>query len=131
MSKHTEIDLKTLLQNAAQLQIKELEAFVKELNILINTKKKQDKKYAEKKLLSELNQLVLSKQEQELYHLYSTKLEEETINKQEQKEYNSLIEKEEELRNERVKILVTLAQLQAVSLPILMKDLGLNKVKRA
>ena len=49
MSKHTEIDLKTLLQNAAQLQIKELEAFVKELNILINTKKKQDKKYAEKK----------------------------------------------------------------------------------
>jgi len=50
MPEHSGIDIQTLLKNAAQLQIKELETFARELNALIN-KKKQDKKYSEKSYL--------------------------------------------------------------------------------
>ena len=131
MSKPTEINIKALLKNAAQLQLKELESFAKELNKLIHQKKKKGKKYQEKKLLSQLNKLILSKEEQEQYHLLSLKLESETISAEEQKIYTALITKEEQLRNERVKILIRLSQLKSVSLLVLMKDLGLNKVKRA
>ena len=40
---NTEIDSQTLLKNVAILSIKELEAFAKELNTLIQQRKKQEK----------------------------------------------------------------------------------------
>ena len=85
MSRHTQIDVKDFLQSATKLSLKELETFVKELNTLIQQKKRKDKRYEEKALLSQLNQLVLSKPQQEWYHLYSKKLEEERITTKEQK----------------------------------------------
>ena len=131
MSKHTQLDFQNFLQNAAKLSLKELEIFVKELNAVIQKKKQKDKKYKEKTLLSQLNQLTLNKQQQERYHLLSEKLEMETITAKEQKEYTTLINVDEELRNKRVAILIELAQLKSLTLSALMKDLGLNFVKRA
>ncbi len=62
----------------------------------------------------------------ERYVLLHHKLELENLSESEHKEFTDLVTEEENYRNERVKYLIELAQLRAVSLPQLMTNLGLN-----
>jgi len=131
ISINTEIDGKTLLNSVADLSLNELETFAKELNALIKQKKQKALKSKEDALLSDLNQTVLSKIKHERILELSPKVELETITSEEQKELTKLLEASEILRNKRVEIMIELAHLKAVSLPVIMKELGLKPLKRA
>ena len=128
---NTEIDSKTFLKNVANLSISELETFAKELKTLIKQRKKQELKDKEKAFLSQLNQAVLSKEKHERILELSPKVELETISTREQKELSKLLQEAEVLRNKRVKMMIELAHLKSVSLPTIMKELGLKPLKRA
>lgn len=128
---NTEIDSQTFLKSVANLSLSELETFAKELNALIRKRKKKEIKNQEKALLSQLNQMVLTKDKHEKILELSPKVELETISIKEKKELQQLLEEAEELRNGRVKIMIELAQLKSVSLSTIMKDLGLKPLKRA
>ena len=79
-------------------------------------------------LLRKINQTALSKNKAERYAELMQKLEPDTISKIEHAEFMDLVTEEEELRNERVKYLIELAQLRNVPLLKLMDSLGLNSV---
>lgn len=123
-----EIDTRSLLKSMAQLPVKELESFLQEVNGLIIRKKMQDKEGQERLLFDKINKTVLDKKKIDRYHRLVEKLEAETISETEHAEFMSLANAEEKLRNQRVKYLIQLAQLRAVSLPQLMVALGLNAV---
>lgn len=131
MSKSSELNFKTYLKSFTQFKIKQLETLIRELNILLLKKKKQNGDFDERALISQLNRTVLSKEKRTLYRLYSQKVEEETLTPVEKIAFDKLADEAEQLRNKRVKILIDLAQLRAVSLPTLMQDLGLNPPQRA
>jgi hypothetical protein len=122
----SEIDTHVLLTSVAQMPVNELEFFVQELNALITRRKAQDKARRERALLGKINQTVLSKDKMERYIWLHHKLEADRLTDIEHKEFMDLVAQEEEKRNERVKFLIELAQLKAVSLPQLMLSLGLN-----
>lgn len=127
----TEIDGTAFLKNVANLPLSELETFAKELNDLIQQRKKKQIKDQEKTLLAEINQAILSKVKHERILELSPKVELETISIEEQKELSKLLAEAEELRNKRVEMMIALADLKSVSLPVIMKELGLKPLKRA
>ena len=131
MAKSPELNFKTYLKSFTQLKIKQLEALIRELNILLLKKKKQNDDFDERALISQLNRTVLSKEKRALYRLYSQKVEEETLTATEKIAFDKLADEAEQFRNKRVKILIDLAQLRSVSLSTLMQDLGLNPPQRA
>jgi hypothetical protein len=124
----TEIDAQTFMSSVSQIPVNELEYFVRELNALITRRKTDDKTYRERALLSKINQAILPKGKTERYVNLHLKLEAETISESEYQEFMSLVAREEELRNERVKYMIELSQLRGVSLPQVMNSLGLNFV---
>lgn len=128
---HTEIDIQTLLQNTTNLSVAELETFATALNKLIKQRKQKEQKDKENQLLAKLNQAVLSKVKHEKVLELSPKVESETITTKEQKQLSKLLTEVEELRNERVKIMIELARLKSVTLPTLMQELGLKPLLRA
>jgi len=128
---NTEIDSQTLLKNVAILSIKELEAFAKELNTLIQQRKKQEKSNKEKELLNLLHQTVLSKSKQDRILELSPKVDLETISILEKKELTTLLEESEKLRNKRVEIMISLSKLKGITLPKLMQQLGLTPLRHA
>jgi hypothetical protein len=77
-------------------------------------------------IASQKKQLTLSKKKTQRYQELVEKLEFESITDAEHAEFMRLANHEEKLRNQRVKYLIELAQLRAVSLPQLMIDLGLK-----
>ena len=115
-----------MLASVSEIPVKELEYFVRELNALITRKKTKDKDYRERALLSKMNRTVLSKHKSERYVSLHHKLELESLSESEHKEFMDLVTEEENYRNERVKYLIELAQLRAVTVPQLMISLGLN-----
>ena len=123
---HTEIDTQGLLASVSQIPVNELENFVQELNAVITRRKTNNKEYRERALLSQINKTVLPNNKAERYVSLHLKLEAETLTESEYQEFMDLVAQEEILRNERVKYLIELAQLRAVTLPQLMNSLGLN-----
>lgn len=126
---NTEIDSQTLLKNVATLSIKELEAFAKELNTLIQQRKKQEHSNKEKNLLNLLNRTVLSKAEQDRILELSPKVELETISVIEKKELTTLLAQSETLRNKRVEMMISLSKLKGITLPEVMQQLGLISLR--
>ena len=124
----SEIDTQSLLASVSQIPVNELEYFVQELNALIVRRKTTNKEYRDKALLSKINQTVLPQNKAERYVHLHLKLEAETLSESEYQEFMDLVAQEEILRNERVKYLIELSQLRAVTLPQLMNALGLNAV---
>ncbi len=124
-SVQTNLDLKDLLKNAAQLRIKDLESFTKELNALITRKRSKNKSYREAKLLSLHNQSILPKEKRNRFQELLKKMEMEEMTETERVEFLILTKKDEKLRNERLRILIELSQLKGISLPQLMNELGL------
>ena len=123
---HTEIDTQGLLASISQIPVNELENFVQELNAVITRRKTNNKEYRERALLSQINKAILPNNKAERYVSFHLKLEVETLTESEYQEFMDLVAQEEILRNERVKYLIELAQLRAVTLPQLMNSLGLN-----
>ena len=122
-----EVDTRTLLSRIAHLGIKELEEFAADLNQLIAGKKSSDRQKQEKKLLEQLNEYVLTSEEIKKLQDLSVKIEEHTITEAERNEHLALALREEKLRNERVKIMLQIAEIRGCELVDVMKDLGLNQ----
>lgn len=79
-------------------------------------------------LLRLINDTVLSPEKRALYLELVQKLEKDTISEQERQHFLELTEEEEDLRNERVKLLIELAQIRNVPLNQVMEELGLQPV---
>ena len=120
-----------LLPTMAELPVSELQVYLIEISALIRRKQTTDSPIRERVLLDKINQTVLSKKRTQRYQELVYKLEFETMTEAEHAEFMLLANEEEKLRNKRVKYLIELAQLRTVSLPQLMKDLGLNKAQNA
>lgn len=121
------MDAQALLKDVSQMPVLEMERFVQAVNALITQKKATDKSYRERFLLGKINQTVLGREKTERYQLLILKLESVTITDTEYAELMQLTEEEEVIRCERLKYLVELAQLRAISLPQLMTNMGLNR----
>ena len=121
----------SLLPNMAELPVSELEFYLIEISALIRRKQTTDKTFRERVLLDKISQTDLSKQKAQRYQELAYKLEFETLSDTEYTEFMRLATHEEKLRNQRVKYLIELAQLRAVSLPQLMEDLGLKTPQNA
>jgi hypothetical protein len=122
------IDTRSVLRGMAQMPVQELEQFLQEVSALIRRKKNQDKDGRERLLLDKINQTVLDPKKKERYLSLVYKLESDTISDIEHAEFMRLATLQEKQRNQRVKYLIELAQLRAVSLPQLMHTLGLNSM---
>jgi hypothetical protein len=119
------------LPNIAELPVSELEVYLVEISALIRRKQTVDTNVRERVLLDKISQTVLSKKKAERYQILVEKLEFEAITDAEYAEFMQLANHEEKLRNQRLKYLIELAQLRAVSLPQLMVDLGLKTAQNA
>lgn len=124
----SKIDTHSVLRDMAQMPVQELEKFLQEVSALIRRKKTQDKEGRERLLLEKINQTILDKNKKERYQFLVIKLEADTISQAEHAEIGQLSDLQEKLRNQRVKYLIELAQLRAVSLPQLMGEMGLNSI---
>jgi hypothetical protein len=125
------IDSQSLLRNAAQMPVPELERFLKEANALLFRKKVKDKKLRERQLLYKINRTVLDNFQIERYHFLSEKLQLGSINDAEHLEFEVLANQEEKLRNQRVKYMIELSQIRETTLPQVMEQLGLTPITRA
>jgi hypothetical protein len=121
----------SLLPNMTELPVAELEVYLIEISALIRRKQTTDKGVRERVLLDKITQTVLSKKKALRYQELVEKLEFGTLTDAEHAEFMHLATQEEKLRNLRVKCLIELAQLRAISLPQLMKDLGLKTAANA
>lgn len=121
-------DTKDALSRASDLGVQELEDFVRDLNRVIFQKKAADKTFRQRELLRLINQTVLPKEKRALYTQLVQKLEGDTISESEHRHFLELTEEEEALRNERVKLLIELAQLKNIPLNQLLLELGLQPV---
>lgn len=128
---HTEIDTNSFLAGLAHWQISELEKFAHDLNDFILRKKAKDKEKKEAGLLLKIHESDLTKEKKEEYQNLMQKLEMETISEEERQVFLKLTEDEENLRNQRVALMFELAQLRNVTLPEVMKDLGLKLLTHA
>lgn len=131
MSKITiksEIDAKTLLSGVAQLKLKELEAFMRELAGVVTRKKVKDKKHQIAALLQQHNQTVLDKNKRNQYAELYEKLEADAITEKERLLFLNLTKESDQLRNERVKILIQIAHLREIPFNDLLIELGLKPV---
>lgn len=125
------IDSQSLLNNAAQMPVLELERFLREANALLFRKKIKDKKLRERQLLYKINSTVLNSFQIARYHTLSEKLHLGTIEDTETLEFEELANQEEKLRNQRVKYMIELSQLRETSLLQVMESLGLTPIARA
>ena len=123
------MDTQSLLSNADQMPVTELEVFVQQLNALITRKKTTDKSLRDTILLDKINQTVLDKAKRERYQSLIYRMEMETISDVEHTELLKLVEQEEKIRVKRLTYLIELAQLRNIQLPQLMKNLELTKPK--
>lgn len=124
----SKIDTHSVLREMAQMPVQELEKFLQEVSALIKRKKTPDKEGRERLLLEKINKTILDKKRKERYQFLIVKLEADTISKAEHTELGQLSDLQEKLRNQRVKYLIELAQLRAVTLPQLMSAMGLNSI---
>ncbi len=125
------IDTQVLLRDVDRMPITELERFLKDINTLLRQKKTQDKDMRERQLLHKINRAVLDDTKVERYHELTEKLELGTMTEAEHSEFELLATQEEKLRNQRVKNMIELAHLRGITLPQVMKSLGLIPMSHA
>ena len=125
------IDSQSLLRDVDRMPVNELERFLNDINALLRRKRTQDKALRERQLLHKINNTVLDVAQIERYHALEEKLELSTMTDAEHTEFDVLGNKEEKLRNLRVKYMLELAQLRAVSLTQVMESLGLTPPNHA
>lgn len=121
----SEVDTQSLLSGVSEMPVQELESFVRELNALITRKKTKDIDHREKTLISKINRTVLEKSKAETYHQLIQQSETATLTMEDNNRLLELVGEEENLRNERLKYLVELAQLRNIPVLQLMNNLGI------
>ena len=122
------IDTQSLLRDVERMPVTELERFLKDINALLRRKRTQDKGLRERQLLYKINSTVLDAAQIDRYKVLVEKLELSTMTDAEHTEFDILGNKEEKLRNLRVKYMIELAQLRAVTLTEVMESLGLKPI---
>jgi hypothetical protein len=100
------IDSQSLLRDADRMPVNELERLLKDINALLRRKKTQDKDLRERQLLHKITNTVLDTAQRERYHALIEKLELSTMTDVEHAEMDILGNKEEKLRNQRVKHMI-------------------------
>jgi hypothetical protein len=120
------IDSQSLLRDADRMPVNELERFLKDINAMLRRKRTQDKDLRERQLLHKITTAVLDTVQRERYYVLIEKLELGIMTDNEHVEMDILGNKEEKLRNQRVKHMIELAQLRAVSLSEVMASLELK-----
>ena len=125
------INSQSLLRDADKLPVTELEQFLNEIQALLRRKRTQDKSLRERQLLHKINSTVLTDVQTESYQVLVEKLELGMMTDEEHKTFENLANQEEKLRNQRVKYMIELAQLRAVTLPQIMESLGLTPLNHA
>ena len=123
------IDTQRLLRDADKMPVNELERFLNDINAMLLRNRTQDKALRERQLLHKINNTVLNSAQTERYHVLVEKLELNTITDSEHAEFELLGNKEEKLRNHRVKYMLELAQLRATTLTEVMESLGLKPIE--
>ncbi|MFN0037095.1 MAG: hypothetical protein ACKVUS_18725 [Saprospiraceae bacterium] len=114
------------------LQTDELEMVVREASAMLTRRKTRDTKAQEAFLMSRLNEeCVLSEAHWGRFWELTSKRDSGQLTEKEQDELFQLIEKEEQMRIVRVKILGELAQLKGIPLAILAEKLGINQFENA
>jgi hypothetical protein len=121
----SEIDTQSLLTGVSEMPVQELESFVRELNALITRKKTKDIAHREKILISKINRTVLEKSKAETYQKLILQSETVGISIEDNNRLLELVTEEENLRNERLKYLIELAQLRNIPVIQLMNNLGI------
>jgi hypothetical protein len=122
----SEIDSQSFLASFSKMQLQELELFANALQELIAKKKGKQQKRQISQLMQSINETVLSPDKMMDYLALRKKLQAETITETEYQAYMNLVTEEEELRNQRLTFMVELSQIKQISLPQLMKELGLK-----
>jgi len=79
----------------------------------------------EGQLLQQINTTALKLQESSRYLWLAEQLEADSLSETDDAEFMALVKKDEKLRNKRLQLLIKLSHLRNVSLPHLMKTLGL------
>lgn len=122
----SDMDIQSFLLDATKLNVSELERITRELNALIVRKKTPQSDQRERRLIQLINQAALNTEQRTRYAALSEKLQNASITEAEHQEFMALVELDEQLRNDRVKYLLELAQLRNIPLPKLLTDLGLE-----
>lgn len=125
------IDSQSLLRDVDKMPVPELERLLNDITALLRRKRTQDKSLRVRQLLHKINNTVLNAAKTERYQVLVEKLELGTMTDGEHTELDILANQEEKLRNQRVKYMVELAQLRAVTLPQIMESLGLIPLTHA
>ena len=125
------IDSQSLLRDVDKMPVPELERLLNDITALLRRKRTQDKSLRVRQLLHKINNPVLNAAKTERYQVLVEKLELGTMTDGEHTELDILANQEEKLRNQRVKYMVELAQLRAVTLPQIMESLGLIPLTHA
>ena len=124
------MSIEELLDSAAQLDTPELEHFVSEVLALQAKRRAPHLSRDEAALLQKINQ-GLPPDVQQRYDTLIEKRQEETLTSDEHQELITMNDQIEEADAERVKDLVTLAQLRKVSITALMDELGIHPPSHA
>ena len=119
------INSQNFLRDADKMPVSELEQLLKDINALLRRKRTQDKTLRERQLLYKINNTILDDAKTKRYQALVENLELGTMTDVEHSELEFLAHYEEKLRNQRVKYMLELAQLRALTLPQVMESLGL------
>lgn len=121
----SQIDLNAVLDSVAQLDLRELEQFTDALNRVLAQRKAPSLPRREAELLQAINR-GLPPTIKHRYAELNGKLADETLTPAEHQELLDLIDQVELANVERIRQLITLAQLRGVDLDILLKQLGIQ-----
>jgi hypothetical protein len=120
------IDLHTVLDGVARLDLPELERFASDVNSLVARRKAPYLPQQEARLLKKINRGVAPAVRQRYMELHN-RLMDETLSGEEHDELLGLIEIIEKADADRLKHLIELAQLRNTTLDALMDQLGIRR----
>jgi len=120
------IDLHTVLDGVAQLELPELERFASDVNSLVARRKAPFLARREAQLLQKINRGIPPAARQRYAEL-NAKLLDETLSQEEHEELLHLVDAIEQADADRLKYLLELAQLRSTTLDALMDQLGIRR----
>jgi hypothetical protein len=121
----SQIDLNAVLDSVTQLDLRELEQFTAALNRVLAQRKAPSLSQPEAELLQAINR-GLPPSVKRRYAELNDKLAEETLTPTEHQELLGLIDQVELANVERIRHLISLAQLRNIDLDVLMDQLGIQ-----
>lgn len=124
------LDLHTVLDGVAQLELSELERFASDVNSLVARRKAPSLSRREARLLQQVNQGI-SADDWQRYTALNSQLLDETLSQEEHDELLRLVDAIEQADAERLAALIELAQLRDTTLDALMDQLGIRRAVHA